>query len=89
MEADVAHRVERDHDALRGARGLGELLPDLLGEERHERVQEPHRRLERGHQRPLDLAARLAVGLAVAGTFLSPALASSMYQSHSSSQMKW
>src|SRR5450631_1398794 len=74
VEADVAHRVERDHDALGRARRFGELLPDLFGEERHERMQQAHRRLQRRHQRPLDLAARLAIGLRVAGELLEAGL---------------
>ena len=58
-ERGIAAREHRDHQRARQLRRLRQLLPDLLGDVRRERVEQPHRGLERGREHALhDVAAR-------------------------------
>ena len=60
----------------------GQALPELLGEVRHHRVQQPQAAVEHGEQHLADPRARGA-------SPVSAGLHSSMYQSQSSPQKKW
>src|SRR6266851_2316555 len=69
VDERVRCRVALDHDRWRVAPALGQALPHFLGHERHERVQEAQRALERLEQRRLRSGALRGSAVAVQRRF--------------------